>query len=219
MTYYALIKAGCLPGGLLPGRDPGSGQCPIIATDPRRLEPYEVFDEIEEELLARTWELAGLEPCGLVADEDDLPECIEGWTITSRTADLSAMLGPQAPHILAAIAEAERTLVGCHEKTEAEAAIEVAYGEAVDAQYPPSGQVGQLDAALAALAERGADEDWWESIGSCQYGWEIAALAARDLIGTTPEWTQEAYDFLTRPWFTAFGRPVHPDDKTPAEKP
>ena len=32
------------------------------------------------------------------------------------------------------------------------------------------------------------------------HGTEIIVLAARDLIGTTAAWTQEAYDLLTRPW-------------------
>ncbi|WP_457180985.1 hypothetical protein [Mycobacteroides abscessus] len=65
-----------------------------------------------------------------------------------------------------------------------------------------------------------ADEDKWgfkDSIwtalpGSCQHGQEYVALIARHLIGTTPEWTQEAYDCLTHRFRVATGRGVHPDD-------
>ena len=44
------------------------------------------------------------------------------------------------------------------------------------------------------------------------HGTEIIVLAARDLIGTTAAWTQEAYDLLTRPWAEASGQPAHPAD-------
>jgi hypothetical protein len=71
---------------------------------------------------------------------------------------------------------------------------------------------GAMLVAVAALDVAGADGFWWSSVGGCEYGTEIIALAARDLIGTTAAWTQEAYDLLTRPWAEASGQPAHPAD-------
>ena len=44
------------------------------------------------------------------------------------------------------------------------------------------------------------------------YGAEFPALAARHLIGTTPEWTREAYDYLASRYVAATGHGLHPDD-------
>jgi len=210
MTHFTLIRARSQPDGILPGSD-NTGQPPIVTANPRCLLPSEVFGDTETELLGHAWELAGLEPRGPVTEDEGDAECPDGWTITSRTADLSAMLGPQAAQILDAIAEAEKTLVsgGPGDATE----VAEAYHAAVEADYRAIDTAA--DAAVAALEAYGADGDWWAGIGACQYGrGEILALAARDLTGTTTEWAQEAYGTLTRPWLTAFGRPVHPDDKT-----
>jgi hypothetical protein len=210
-TYYNLIRAGYQPGA-----DENPGTWPeVVTTDPRCLEPSEALDGTgvtETDLLTRTWDLAELSPLGPVDDEEGI-ECPDGWTVTSRTPDLSPVLGPQAAQILAAIKEAEITLTGWRDEADqARAAIENVYAAAVDEDYPQLEAARQ--AAVAALYQRGADGAWWNELGACQYGWEIVALAARDLTGTTPEWTPDAYDTLTRPWLTAFGRAVHPDDKT-----
>lgn len=50
---------------------------------------------------------------------------------------------------------------------------------------------------------------WFES--------ECAAVLARHLIGTTADWTQDAYDAITAPYRLACG-PVHPLDKDDPDK-
>ena len=61
------------------------------------------------------------------------------------------------------------------------------YGEAVNARYDgPGSQMPEKAAeaaAVAALDAIGADGFWWRHSFSCQYGPEMLALAARDLIG------------------------------------
>lgn len=212
-AYCTLIRTGYLPDGILPGSD-STGEPPVVTSSPRCLLPSEVFgDPVEQELLGHAWELAELEPRGPVTEDDGFLECPDGWAITSRTTDLSAMLGPQAARILAAIAEAEKTLISGDPGDVT--GVAEAYHAATEADYPAIDAAA--DAAVAALDAYGADGDWWAEIGACQYGrGEILALAARDLTGTTPEWSQEAYITLTRPWLTAFRRPVHPDDSNTA---
>ena len=51
------------------------------------------------------------------------------------------------------------------------------------------------------------------AVGSCQHGDEYTALAARDLIDTTPGWTQLAYDRIRLRYERAFGETLHPDDQ------
>lgn len=58
-------------------------------------------------------------------------------------------------------------------------------------------------AALHALNTIDTDQDW--DLGSCQHGNEYAAIAARDLIGTVPGWTQTAYDSVMARYRRAFG--------------
>lgn len=47
---------------------------------------------------------------------------------------------------------------------------------------------------------------------SCTEGDEFIALAARDLIGAVPGWTQEAYERVAKPYAEVTGRRLHPDD-------
>jgi len=200
VTYYALAET---------GRD---SEPFIITTDPRKLVPSEVIEEDAEQailpLLNPAYSIATLEPAGPVTlDGDDLPECRDGWTVTKLDGDLSPMFGPQAAQIRAAVAEAERVLIGDGDGETAQA-----YADAIDAVYE-HGYPEAERMAIEALDAYGADGCWWDEVGACAYGGEVKALAARDLIGTVPGWTQEAYDLLTGPWLAAFGRPVHPDDK------
>ena len=51
------------------------------------------------------------------------------------------------------------------------------------------------------------------ALTSCQHGDEYTALAARDLIDTTPGWTQLAYDRIRLRYERAFGETLHPDDQ------
>ncbi len=70
------------------------------------------------------------------------------------------------------------------------------------------------DAVIAAGLDRwGFKGSVWTLLpGSCRHGSEYVAIVARELIGTTPDWTQEAYDYLSRRFVAATGRGLHPDD-------
>lgn len=212
-TYCMLAETGQL-GAATTGRHE-NGDPFLIATGPRRLVPSEVIGEDAHHviipLLSAAYAIAHLEPRGPVTlDDDGLAACEDGWTVARLDGDLSAMLGPQAPQIRAVVAEAERVLIG-----DDDGEIARAYAGAIDAVYD-DGYAEAERLACEALDAIGADGSWWGEAGACAYGGEVKALAARDLIGTVPGWTQEAYDLLTGPWLAAFGRPVHPDDKIPA---
>lgn len=68
---------------------------------------------------------------------------------------------------------------------------------------------GGVEAAKKALTAAGR-HTWFP--GSCCYGEQYLAIAARDLIGTVPGWTWHAYELVARPFALATGRKLHPDD-------
>lgn len=144
------------------------------------------------------------------SEDDYLVTCAGGWRVVGMHP-LDAVFGPQAGQIREVIAEAERELVlGTNQE------LIDAYMAVVNARYS-QGRVGSsveplLEAAGDALDAVGADGWSWARAANCVYGEEVTALAARDLIGTTAEWTRDTYDALTLPWRTAFNRPPHPDD-------
>lgn len=74
------------------------------------------------------------------------------------------------------------------------------------------------DAVIAAGEDKWGFEDSVCTLlpGSCQHGEGYVALVARRLIDTTPEWTQDAYDYLSRRFVAATGRRLHPDDNPAA---
>jgi hypothetical protein len=157
--------------------------------------------------------VAVVEPVGPVALDD--PEAMQytsadGWTVVS-VEPLDGLLGPQAAHLKAAVARAERTLTWNPDPPEAS---EVYYG-ILNARYETGFRRSRQceDAAEDALTKYGADGWWWANGWFCDYGPEMLALAARDLIDEATPWNQAAYDELTAPWVAAFG-PIHPEDAT-----
>jgi hypothetical protein len=193
-----------------------SGSDMYIARDPRALQPSEedeavfVHDLIRGEIC-----LVKLAPRGQVDVVDDFfAECEDGWTVVAEES-IGAMLGPQSEYLLATIRKADLVLVYDEFEDGDEVKAAEAYRTAVEAQFDGLTCLVEdhITAANDALCARGYDGFWWSQGGvSCAYGWELLALAARDLIGSTPEWTQEAYDALTTPWRTAFPTPLHPED-------
>jgi hypothetical protein len=214
-AYYML--AGASPAPATAAGYDHDGRPERIATDPRRLMPSEVLArDPEQGLLEHRAQLLRLRPDGTATQNPADPgyfECLSGWTVTAAGSDLSPVLGPQAPQILAVIARAEQ-------------AITAGGGPDWDTYVNTTDAAGDDDdtaeafaaadaAARKALAGTGADTWFWSTIGAGAYGPEILALAARDLIGQAPGWTRDAYAMLTRPWSEAFG-PAHPDDAVPA---
>jgi hypothetical protein len=132
-----------------------------------------------------------------------------GWTVVTF-APLATLLGPQGDLIITAVQEGIRVL-----DEEEGGVVAEAYVAASNAQHDNPGTTALHAAAYAAeqaLSEAGADGYWWANAIGCTWGNEILALAARDLIGATPQWTQAAYDLLTLPWRTAISHPLHSGD-------
>jgi len=57
--------------------------------------------------------------------------------------------------------------------------------------------------ALMFIQLRGVN--WWDGLGSRQHGNEYAVIAARDLIGTVPGWTRDAYGLVMTRYDRTFG--------------
>jgi hypothetical protein len=132
------------------------------------------------------------------------------WRVTGEAA-IAAVIGPQGSEVIAAMEVLNKGgLTGVYEPDGAAPAdqyytlIEATYDAMRDAQ----------DHAVDALEKAGADRTWWETYAfACNFGQEVVAIAARDLIGTVPGWTAEAHDLLTAPYRAAFG-----DDAPGAKK-
>jgi hypothetical protein len=217
MQYFTLTDFAPEVGSML-DTDPDET---YVCADPRTLPVVEMTDgwdtcyqSATEIIQSGGLTLVRVGPIGNVTGPDEFGGVTAdgGWTVTGIEPSTNGVLGPQAERIREVVALAEDVLNGIGSDPREEA-----YTEAVNAHYP-FGDPGDpdvqphLDAAEAALKAVGADGFYWTG---CVYGWELLALAARDLIGTTSEWTQEAYDALTEPWRLVMRTPVHPDDKAP----
>jgi len=130
------------------------------------------------------------------------------WLV-SEELPIGQLLGPQAEEIYRVV----RNLEGLHEhpwdsevRSEDEWERLSELYENADEDYAREHAVmAAADAAIAALHLVG-DRNGWEYLGSCQHGCEYAAIAARDLIGTVPGWTQQAYDLVMARYRRTFGR-------------
>ena len=209
MTYYTLADPAPAVGSQLITTDDDGYDVSYITTDPRRLSPIEIFDadpaghETATDLVQNTTvALIRVEPVGDVTADGHLFTA-DRWIVTGVEPSIDPVLGPQAARIREVVALAERALTGDDDPRSA------IYCDAVNDRYDDNRR--HQDAAEAALRAVGADGIYWTG---CEYGWELLALAARDLIGA-PGWTQEAYDALTEPWRLAMGIPAHPDDTAP----
>ena len=208
MTYYTLAEPAPEVGSTLI-TDPAET---YVTADPRTLPVVDITDgryETATELVQSTsLALIRVEPVGAVTGPDEY-RCYTatgGWTLVAVEPSIDAVLGPQAQRIREVVALAEKKLTGCYDTDP----VSAGYCDAVNSRYDDTRP--HVDAAEAALRAVGADGIYWTG---CEYGWELLALAARDLIGTTPGWTQEAYDALTEPWRLAMGLPAHLDDTAP----
>lgn len=145
-------------------------------------------------------ELLRVEPVGPVFEVPGGPPyryTAPAWTVTAA-APATDVLGPQATDVVAAM---ERLVQLRCDADLADAAAR--YHKVLDLYRVEMDTA--LECAADALASVGADRDWWAG-GAFPgtYGHEIAAIAARDLIGTVPGWTTEAHDILTSPYRAAF---------------
>lgn len=214
MYFYTLVTLPIAMGSTIGADNPEET---YVTADPRRL-PVDVMTDGQcqtaMELVQSTdLALVRVEPIGEVTEPvADVTAPIEyrcftatgGWTVTGIEASTDAVLGPQATRIREVVALAEDALRG-----DADPRAHV-YADAVNTTWSPSID----EPAEAALKSIGADGMYWTA---CEYGGELLALAARDLIGTVPGWTREAYDALTEPWRIAMALPAHPDDTAPVQ--
>ncbi|MGH3377655.1 MAG: hypothetical protein ACRDS0_03835 [Pseudonocardiaceae bacterium] len=210
MTYYTLAATAPAVGSAI-GTYPDET---YVAADPRTLPVVEMTDcwdgpfyqAATEIIKSADLTLVRVEPVGDVTEYDGWFTADGGWTVTGVEVSVDPVLGPQATRIREVVALAEEALTGWTDTDPVSAAYCAAVNERYDDVQP------HVEAAEAALKEIGADGFYWTG---CAYGWELLALAARDLMGTTTEWTQEAYDALTEPWRLVMGLPVHPEDTAP----
>jgi hypothetical protein len=212
MTYYTLTPTAPTVGSVI-GTDPDNT---FVTADPRTLPVATMTDEWDGAFFQSAIEiiesadltLARVEPIGDVEGPDDYDRTFyapDGWTVAGIEPSVDAVLGPQAARLREVTALAEAALTSFSGDPRGETYMEAA-NACYDAVQP------HVEAAEAALKAIGADGFYWTG---CEYGNEVLALAARDLIGTTQEWTQEAYDALTEPWRLVMQLPAHPDDKAP----
>jgi predicted kinase len=210
-AYYLLTDTPVLAVGATVHQDEVLGT-DYITTDPRLI----LFGEITDLGLVDLFgadakhplRLALLEPLGEVTIDSDDPSfhrCEQGWKVTA-VEPIDAVFGPQAQVIRATIDQAE-TVLNFDQDEQASARFqletEVNWTEIEDAEQ----------AAEAALDAAEVDSLGWRDVVGDVYGHSYLALAARDLIGTTPEWTAQAYATLTGPWREAFATPIHPGDQ------
>ncbi|PRX92032.1 hypothetical protein [Allonocardiopsis opalescens] len=220
-AYYMLtVATSHAPGDTIP--DDGEWSPAAVYTDdPRKLEASELLggdgdlvDIVNGVVHPQILRVTPTGPVRLHSDyyknTDGAPEFgdlleAERWTVAA-VEPLAALLGPQADHITAAIRLGFPAIDG-------DSPTALAYAAAVDHHWERVGAPAVHDAeeaARIALRHAGVDDYWWAHSG-CVGGSELMALAARDLIGSTPAWTQDAYDLLTSPWRASVG-PLHPDD-------
>ncbi|RJL20188.1 hypothetical protein [Bailinhaonella thermotolerans] len=143
----------------------------------------------------------------------------DAWRVAEGLPDLDPILGPQARQVRAAIAAGQALLLD-----DGDGPTATAYHQGIEAQDTET--VGRHERAAKDALGPHADTLWMDELGGDVYAPVLVALAARHLIGTTPAWTQEAYDYLTRPWRSVPDLPpLHPSDApvpasaTPTEGP
>lgn len=120
-----------------------------------------------------------------------------GWTV-EQILNLDELLGPQANAIRQVVA------------TEMSLDDESNYDDELTRlqQYP---EMDEQNADMAspdefvmrartALNDADRDGDWWDAQVGCVGGYELVALAARDLVDDTTSWTAHAFQQLMKPW-------------------
>ncbi|MEN4460998.1 hypothetical protein VXE65_03085 [Mycolicibacterium conceptionense] len=85
----------------------------------------------------------------------------------------------------------------------------IEFGEPYSLHHRSGTYTYGVNAAEKALTSAGRNTRFPRS---CCHGDEYLAIAARDLIGTAPGWTQDAYELIARPYAEATGRKLHPAD-------
>lgn len=138
----------------------------------------------------------------------DQPQAeVDEWLIVEELPP-GQVLGPQADEIYRAAGNLEPLYDTNHPgraaRTDSEwerlAGLYASNGDGLATEHEA---IAGVQAALHALNTIDTDQDW--DLGSCQHGSEYAAIAARDLIGTVPGWTQTAYDAVLARYRRAFG--------------
>lgn len=214
MSYYTLIPARMAqPGKPVP--EPDDGELSAW-TSPRAIAIGDTVAEVWNERDEITYLLHGhmalvqVAPIGTVetAYIDGGSEMLAstGWTVEA-VLSLDELLGPQAR----AIREVTATEMSLDDESD--------YDDELTAlqQHPEMDEVHEdmaspdelVERAVAALNAADIDGDWWSDQVGCTRGYELVALAARDLVDTTDGWCVHGFTQLMRPWTEVKGEPAH----------
>lgn len=203
--YYTLVPAR-LAHVDRPAPDPEDGELPAF-TSPRSITVFDLVaelwgerDEIEY-LLTGRMALVQVSPVRTVESariDGSGPEVIasNGWTVEAILS-LDELLGPQS----GAIREVVSSPLGVNDESsyDDELTRMQKYPE-MDEVHADMASPDELVArAVAALDAAGFDGSWWESQVGCVGGYELIALAARDLVDTTDGWCVHGFQQLMRP--------------------
>jgi hypothetical protein len=216
-TYWALLieqKPSLAEGDTIPNIDSHGHPVPVIKGDPRSFWISDILlernrsDYLQHFIWDDTVVLARVSPLGAVRPDGDVQpgwtlEADQGWKIQSfePTNRILGTWGQRAEQVFKEMLAAWRS-----EDSTIRDRYEAARGSKLD-------QFRHAKAAEKALAALGGEKYFWSAcVGQDQFGHEIAALAARDLIGRYDGWTLEAYEGIAAPYQAAFGEALHPDD-------
>lgn len=225
--YYALIFDNTTNvGDTIPNTGADDHPTPVV-TDPRAFELADILDardlrdNITDIVTSATIRIAQVNPLGEVRPHQDLYmdgteiapgimlEADDGWSIEAFKPNHTILgdHGERAMQVLTTLESAANEDDGRIAR----------YQDALEADFDLIQE--DADLAIEALKTVGADSYWWENCtGSDEFGFEVVALAARDLIDQVEGWDQEAYDAIAAPYRVAFGEPLHPED-TPVSVP
>lgn len=226
-NYYALVfNSTTNVGDTIPNTGTDDHPTPVV-TDPRAFELADILDardlrdNITDIVHSEVIRIAQVTPLGEVRPHPEfymggteitpgiMLEADDGWRIESFKPN-HTILGDQGERAMQIL----NTLESAANEDDDRIAH---YRDALEADF---GVIEEnADLAIVALEAVGADSYWWTNCtGSDEFGFEVVALAARDLIDHVEGWDQEAYDAIAAPYRVAFGEPLHPED-TPVSVP
>lgn len=205
-TYYTLAGPDYAKVGATSEQgDTTWSESMYVGDNPRHLPVVEITGDWLDHTDITDWRLVTVTPVGGVLGRDEDGSYVaDAWTVAT-VENIKLLLGPQADLLLAADKEGDAKL----NSFGGPGTPDQIFCDAINALYEPDTEDRRREVEQALGRALGGSAALW--LGNDVYGLPLAALAARDLIGTVDGWDQAAYDLVTGPWVAALG-PIHPDD-------